>query len=74
MDSFAHLLYASGGGKVSEKPFHIIQIRRGKSTRPGAPPVSAAEELRRVLPVVEALVTLPIPVSIDTSKGEVADV
>jgi dihydropteroate synthase len=44
----------------------------GESTRPGAPPVEVAEELRRVLPVVEALAAaLPVPVSIDTSKPEV---
>ena len=44
----------------------------GESTRPGAPPVSAQEELDRVLPVVERLAReLPIPVSVDTSKPEV---
>ena len=42
----------------------------GESTRPGAPPVSAAEELDRVAPVVEALASR-IPVSVDTSKPEV---
>jgi dihydropteroate synthase len=44
----------------------------GESTRPGALPVTVAEELDRVLPVVEALAAeLPVPVSIDTSKPEV---
>jgi dihydropteroate synthase len=44
----------------------------GESTRPGAPPVGVEEELRRVLPVVEALAAeLPVPLSIDTSKPEV---
>jgi len=44
----------------------------GESTRPGAAVVGVAEELRRVLPVIEALSReLPIPVSIDTSKPEV---
>src|SRR5947199_1675157 len=42
----------------------------GESTRPGAAGVSAAEELRRVLPVLEGL--HGVPVSIDTSKAEVA--
>jgi dihydropteroate synthase len=42
----------------------------GESTRPGAEPVSLEEELRRVLPVIEALTGLPL--SIDTSKAEVA--
>jgi dihydropteroate synthase len=43
----------------------------GESTRPGAAPVSVQEELRRVLPVVERLAPC-VPVSIDTSKAEVA--
>jgi dihydropteroate synthase len=44
----------------------------GESTRPGAGPVSAAEELDRVIPVVEALVSGGVLVSIDTSKPMVA--
>ena len=43
----------------------------GESSRPGAQPVAAEEELRRVLPVLERLVELPVPVSVDTSKPEV---
>ncbi len=42
----------------------------GESTRPGASAVSADEELRRVEPVLERLAGLPL--SIDTSKAEVA--
>jgi dihydropteroate synthase len=44
----------------------------GESTRPGAAPVDAAEELRRVLPVVQALATAGAVISIDTVKAEVA--
>jgi dihydropteroate synthase len=44
----------------------------GESTRPGAEPVGVKEELGRVLPVVEALASHGIIVSIDTSKPEVA--
>ena len=46
----------------------------GESTRPGAPPVPAEEELRRVVPVVERLRAraFPLPISVDTSKGAVA--
>ncbi|HVJ79797.1 MAG TPA: dihydropteroate synthase, partial [Planctomycetia bacterium] len=45
----------------------------GESTRPGAEPVPAAEELRRVLPVLESLAPrVSIPLSIDTYKPEVA--
>jgi dihydropteroate synthase len=43
----------------------------GESTRPGSEGVSAGEELRRVLPVLEA-VAGELPVSIDTAKAEVA--
>jgi dihydropteroate synthase len=43
----------------------------GESTRPGAAEVSAAEELRRVLPLVIALRDAGVPISVDTSKPEV---
>jgi dihydropteroate synthase len=46
----------------------------GESTRPYSELVSAEEELRRVLPVVEAMCQMSnVPVSIDTSKAEVAE-
>lgn len=45
----------------------------GESTRPGASPVSPNAELRRVLPVIEQLAGLvKIPISVDTSKAQVA--
>jgi dihydropteroate synthase len=44
----------------------------GESTRPGAEPVDAEEELRRVLPVIEALADADAQISIDTTKTEVA--
>ena len=43
----------------------------GESSRPGAAPLPVAEELRRVLPVLEACVALGKPVSVDTCKPEV---
>lgn len=43
----------------------------GESTRPGSDPVSLDEELRRVVPVIEALAGLGVPLSIDTWKPEV---
>ncbi len=43
----------------------------GESTRPGAAPVSEAGELARVLPVLEAVRELPVPVSIDTRRPAV---
>ncbi len=45
----------------------------GESTRPGSQPVSADEEIRRVVPVIERLASeISVPISIDTYKSEVA--
>ena len=44
----------------------------GESSRPGAQAVSVAEEIRRVLPVVEALKELDCIISVDTRNGETA--
>jgi dihydropteroate synthase len=45
----------------------------GESTRPGAEPVAVDEECRRILPVVEGLARQTrVPISVDTSKAEVA--
>lgn len=43
----------------------------GESTRPGAALVSVEEEVRRVIPVIQALSSLNVPLSIDTRKPEV---
>ena len=43
----------------------------GESTRPGAELISAQEEIDRVIPIIESLNGI-IPISIDTTKGEVA--
>ena len=43
----------------------------GESSRPGAPPLPLAEELARVLPVVQEAVKFQIPLSVDTYKAEV---
>lgn len=62
------------GAQLIEEGADMLDIG-GESTRPqGAVPVSAAEELRRVIPVVEALrEQFPdVPISVDTVKGEVA--
>ncbi|MBC8006638.1 MAG: dihydropteroate synthase [Prolixibacteraceae bacterium] len=56
--------------KLLEEGADILDVG-GESSRPGARPVTADEELRRVLPVLEKLVELPVPVSVDTSKPEV---
>ncbi len=62
-DAIAH------GRRLAAEGAAIVDIG-GESTRPGADEVTADEELRRVEPVLEGLVG--IPVSIDTSKAEVA--
>lgn len=60
------------GLSMAEEGAAILDIG-GESTRPGAAPVSAAEELDRVIPVIEALRrTTDLPLSIDTSKALVA--
>ena len=53
------------GQRMREEGADIIDIG-GESTRPGAVPVSADEEIARVTPVVEALRGLGIPLSVDT--------
>ncbi|MEY4387347.1 MAG: hypothetical protein RLY20_2630 [Verrucomicrobiota bacterium] len=58
--------------KLVEQGAELLDIG-GESTRPGATPVSEAEELRRVLPVIEALARkTQVPLSIDTVKPAVA--
>jgi dihydropteroate synthase len=58
----AHRLIAEGAD--------ILDIG-GESTRPGAQPVSAQEEMDRVLPIIEGLRGVSVPVSIDSCKAEV---
>ncbi|HEX7811088.1 MAG TPA: dihydropteroate synthase [Burkholderiales bacterium] len=53
-----------------EEGADIIDIG-GESSRPGAAPVGIDEELRRVMPVMERLAGLPVPISVDTAKPEV---
>jgi dihydropteroate synthase len=60
------------GIEMAEEGADIVDIG-GESTRPGAEPVSADEELRRVIPVIERLRgKIDTYVSIDTSKAKVA--
>ncbi len=59
--------------RMQQEGADIIDIG-GESTRPGSDPVSAEEELERVIPVIEAVAPeLKIPISIDTCKAEVAE-
>jgi dihydropteroate synthase len=57
---------------LAEDGADIIDIG-GESTRPGSEPVDAAQEMARVVPVIAALrERLETPISIDTTKAEVA--
>jgi dihydropteroate synthase len=62
----------SHGLRLAAEGAHLVDVG-GESTRPGAGEVPAAEELGRVLPVVEGLAAAGVTVSIDTSKPEVAE-
>lgn len=75
----------SDGGKYFATAHAIDHARRlvddgadildigGESSRPGAMPVSAAEELNRIVPVIEALAgKITVPLSVDTTKAAVA--
>jgi len=58
--------------QMVEEGADIIDIG-GESTRPGSEPVTIEEELRRTIPVIEALAKeIKVPISIDTYKAEVA--
>jgi dihydropteroate synthase len=62
------------GLRMAAEGAHIIDVG-GESTRPRSEPVTVDEELRRVIPVIEKLsAKLDVPISIDTSKAEVARV
>ena len=60
------------GSRLLDEGADILDIG-GESTRPFSDPVPVEEELRRVLPVIEALAhRTTVPISIDTTKSEVA--
>lgn len=64
-------LAAAAAARMIEDGAAIIDVG-GESTRPGATPVDADEELRRVIPIVERLAKMATIVSVDTSKAVVA--
>ena len=59
------------GQELAEAGAEILDVG-GESTRPGADPVSAQEELRRVVPVISGLAGSQARISVDTSKAAVA--
>jgi dihydropteroate synthase len=60
------------GLEMSDQGAAIVDVG-AESTRPGARPVAESEELRRLMPVVEGLVSEGIQISVDTYKPAVAD-
>ncbi|MDI6853171.1 MAG: dihydropteroate synthase [Deltaproteobacteria bacterium] len=69
---FDHAAAINQARSLADAGADILDVG-GESTRPYAEPVSLQEELRRVLPVIEAIkAEITIPVSIDTYKAEVA--
>ena len=73
------------GGRCHDLDSALAQVQRcvdagadlldigGESTRPGAAPVAVEEELRRVIPLVEAVGSrFDLPLSVDTNKAQVA--
>ena len=73
--------FSDGGRGTQAALAHARQLRQdgalmldigGESTRPGAPPVDAATELDRVLPVIRGLAGSGAVISVDTMKPEVA--
>jgi dihydropteroate synthase len=56
--------------RLAEEGADLLDIG-GESSRPGAAPVGADEELARILPVLDGIAGLGLPVSVDTTKPEV---
>jgi len=72
---FFSLKRAIDGALAMERAGADILDIGAESTRPGSAGISAAEELQRLLPVLEALHTrLKIPISVDTQKAGVAEI
>jgi dihydropteroate synthase len=61
------------GERLAAEGADIVDVG-GESTRPFSDPISADEEIRRVVPIIETLAArIPVPISIDTCKGAVAE-
>ena len=72
---FFSVEHAVAGALAMEKAGADVLDIGAESTRPGSLEISAAEELARLLPVLEALCgRLKIPISVDTQKASVAEI
>ncbi|NJM35665.1 MAG: dihydropteroate synthase [Rhodomicrobium sp.] len=65
-------LAAAHARQLAAEGADIVDIG-GESTRPGAAAIDEAEELRRIVPVLERLADLSVPISIDTRKAGVME-
>lgn len=70
---FDHAAAVRRGHELVAQGAEIVDVG-GESTRPGAEPVGEAEELARVVPVIDALRAVDAQLSVDTSKASVARV
>lgn len=75
LDAAGHLDKGRLRAKVTDMVGSGAQVLDigGESTRPGAATVSRDEEIRRVVPAIEVIADLGIPISIDTRHASVAD-
>src|SRR5262245_55925165 len=70
---FEHHKAIARGKELEQEGADILDIG-GESSRPGSTAVPEEEEMRRALPVIEALApVLKIPISVDTYRSAVAD-
>lgn len=67
---FSHDRAIAHAQQLIDEGADILDIG-GESSRPGADAVSVAEELRRIMPVIDALLEAGIPLSVDTFKPQV---
>jgi dihydropteroate synthase len=58
------------GRRLVTEGAHILDLG-AESSRPGAQPISATQELERLLPVIDGLLDCGVPISVDTTKPEV---
>jgi len=73
-DSFSDGGNFFDAGRALDRAFELVEEGAdildvgAESSRPGAEPVAVEEELRRIMPVLEKIAALPVPVSVDTCK------
>jgi dihydropteroate synthase len=69
---FGTQIAIDAGLRMMDEGADVIDVG-GESTKPGSAGVTATEELRRVMPVIQNLIGKGVPISIDTSKAVIAN-